>query len=309
MRSSPAKRPRKRGNRGAVLLAIGVGLGGGLLLAIPLSELLNDTNADTNNAVTNPFAAWSGITNQDVLLLGTDVGGGNTDVIASLRVDGGVTRITQVPRDTYIEAEGYGPNKINALYSLGGTDLLKRELSRKLGRPITHHVVVNLGAIRRMADALGGIEVDVPKRMAYTDHSQGLYIDLQPGLQTLKGRDLEGFLRFRHDEMGDIGRLERQQLALQALFRKLTKPEHLVRLPVLLAAAGKDLKTDLGPMELGGLITAMGTTQLETKRLGGRPFYRNDISYWEADWPQPVLQGSGDAEGDNSSDGRYRFLF
>ena len=311
MRTPQAKGPRKPSRRGSVLVAIGVGLGSGLLLAAPLSELLNETSTGTNNAITNPFAAWSGITNQDILLLGTDVGGGNTDVIASLRVDGGITRITQVPRDTYIEAEGYGPHKINALYSLGGTDLLKRELARKLGRPITHHVVVNLSAIRRMADALGGIEVDVPKRMAYTDHSQGLYIDLQPGLQTLKGRDLEGFLRFRHDEMGDIGRLERQQLALQALFRKLTRPEHLVRLPVLLAAAGKDLKTDLGPMELGGLITAMGTTQLETKRLGGRPFYRNDISYWEADWPKPVLDGSsGDSSSDDpGGDGRYRFLF
>jgi hypothetical protein len=81
-----------------------------------------------------------------------------------------------------------------------------------------------------------------------------------------------------------------------------------VRLPALLAAAGKDLKTDLGPMELGGLITAMGTTQLETKRLGGRPFYRNDISYWEADWPQPVLDGSG-SEGESGNEGRYRFLF
>ena len=250
---------------------------------------------------------WSGITNQEILLIGTDVGGGNTDVIASLRVDGGITRITQIPRDTYIEAEGYGPHKINALYSLGGSDLLKRELARKLGRPITHHVVVNLSAIRRMADALGGIEVNVPKRMAYTDNTQGLYIDLQPGLQNLKGQDLEGFLRFRHDEMGDIGRLERQQLALQALFRKLTRPEHLVRLPILLAAAGKNLKTDLGPMELGGLITAMGSTQLETKRLGGRPFYLDDISYWEAEWPQPVLDGTNEAE--SSGDGRYRFLF
>ncbi|MCP9881162.1 LCP family protein [Cyanobium sp. Alchichica 3B3-8F6] len=307
MRTPQAKGPRKRSRRGSVLVAICVGLGGGLLLAGPLWELLSENGAATNNAITNPFAAWSGITNLDILLLGTDVGGGNTDVIASLRVDGGITRITQVPRDTYIEAEGYGPHKINALYSLGGTDLVKRELARKLGRPITHHVVVNLAAIRRMADALGGIEVDVPKRMAYTDHSQGLTIDLQPGLQTLKGRDLEGFLRFRHDAMGDIGRLERQQLALQALFRKLTRPEHLVRLPVLLAAAGKDLKTDLGPMELGGLITAMGTTQLETKRLGGRPFYRNNISYWEADWPQPVLDSSaGYGSGD---DGRFRFLF
>jgi LCP family protein required for cell wall assembly len=307
MSKSAAARPRKRRQRGPVIVAIAVGLGGGLLLSGPLASFLNSNPLEAASKLNNPFAAWSGIGNQDILLLGTDVGGGNTDVIASLRVDGGITRITQVPRDTYIEAEGYGPHKINALYSLGGTDLLKRELSRKLGRPISHHLIVNLSAIRRMADALGGIEVDVPKRMYYVDNSQGLYIDLQPGVQTLKGRDLEGFLRFRHDEMGDIGRLERQQLALKALFRKLTRPDQLVRLPMLLSAAGKDLRTDLGPMELGGLITVMGTTKLETKRLGGRPFFREGLSYWDAEWPQPVLEGStSDGSGE---DGRYRFLF
>jgi anionic cell wall polymer biosynthesis LytR-Cps2A-Psr (LCP) family protein len=122
-----------------------------------------------------------------------------------------------------------------------------------------------------VADALGGIEVDVPKRMAYIDNSQGLTIDLHPGLQNLKGRDLEGFLRFRHDEMGDIGRLERQRMALQALFRKITSPQGMVRLPSLLLSTGDDIKTDLGPMELGGLVTAMGGTKLETRQLGGGP--------------------------------------
>jgi len=149
---------------GKVLAAMVVGLTGGLLLAVPLTQVLS-TGRVENPAITNPFAAWSGVADQDILLVGTDVGGGNTDVIAALRVDGGVTRIVQVPRDSYIEAEGYGPNKINALYALGGIDLLKRELSRKLGRPITHHVMVNLGAIRRMAAARGGIEVNVPKRL------------------------------------------------------------------------------------------------------------------------------------------------
>lgn len=301
-RSTRTGRPRRRNRVGKVLVAMVVGLSGGLLLAVPLTQLLS-TGRVENPAITNPFAAWSGVGDQDILLVGTDVGGGNTDVIAALRVDGGVTRIVQVPRDSYIEAEGYGPNKINALYAIGGIDLLKRELSRKLGRPITHHVMVNLGAIRRMADAIGGIEVNVPKRLYYTDRSQGLFIDLQPGLQNLKGRDLEGFLRFRHDELGDIGRLERQQLAWQALFRKLTRPEHLVRLPALLSAAGQDIKTDLGPMELGGLITAMGTTQLDTKRLAGRPFMRNGISYWDAEWPQPST-GIDDATED-----RYRNLY
>ena len=281
-----------------------LGLGGGLLLAAPLAGLLNGKPIAGGSRLANPFASWISVGSQDILVLGTDVGGGNTDVITWLRVEGDVTHLTQIPRDSYIEAEGYGPQKINALYALGGVDLLKRELSRKLGRPITHHVIVNLAAIRQMADALGGIEVDVPKRLYYVDNSQGLYIDLQPGPQLLKGRALEGFLRFRHDEMGDIGRLERQQLALKALFRKLTRPDQLVRLPILLASAGRNLKTDLGPMELGGLITAMGTTNLETKRLGGRPFTRNGLSYWDADWP---ARSSTDES--NGGDDRYRFLF
>ena len=302
--AAPAPRRRSHYRRAPVLIAIALGLGGGLLLAAPLAGLLNGKPIAGGSHLNNPFASWISVGSQDILVLGTDVGGGNTDVITWLRVEGDVTHLTQIPRDSYIEAEGYGPQKINALYALGGVDLLKRELSRKLGRPITHHVIVNLAAIRQMADALGGIEVDVPKRLYYVDNSQGLYIDLQPGPQLLKGRALEGFLRFRHDEMGDIGRLERQQLALKALFRKLTRPDQLVRLPILLASAGRNLKTDLGPMELGGLITAMGTTNLETKRLGGRPFTRNGLSYWDADWP---ARGSTDES--NGADDRYRFLF
>jgi LCP family protein required for cell wall assembly len=301
---APAPRRRSHYRRAPVLIAIALGLGGGLLLAAPLAGLLNGKPIAGGSHLTNPFASWISVGSQDILVLGTDVGGGNTDVITWLRVEGDVTHLTQIPRDSYIDAEGYGPQKINALYALGGVDLLKRELSRKLGRPITHHVIVNLAAIRQMADALGGIEVDVPKRLYYVDNSQGLFIDLQSGPQLLKGRSLEGFLRFRHDEMGDIGRLERQQLALKALFRKLTRPDQLVRLPILLASAGRNLKTDLGPMELGGLITAMGTTSLETKRLGGRPFMRNGLSYWDADWP-----ARGTTDESNGGDDHYRFLF
>jgi polyisoprenyl-teichoic acid--peptidoglycan teichoic acid transferase len=314
MKSSVLRRPhppRGRRRKPPILLAMTIGLAGGLVLAAPLAELLGSSPLGKDLGITNPFTAWaSGIGRQDLLLLGTDVGGGNTDVIATLRVDGDVTRITQIPRDTYIESERYGPVKINAIYALGGADAMKGEVSQRLGRPIEHYVVVNLAAIRRMADMLGGIEVDVPKRMVYVDNSQGLNIDLQPGRQNLKGRDLEGFLRFRHDEMGDIGRLERQQLAFQALFRKLTRPENLVRLPALLIAAGKDLRTDLGPMELGGLITAMGSTNLEARHLGGRPFDRDGISYWEAEWPTGAspLESTGEG-GTPQKEDRYRFLF
>ncbi|MEB3165842.1 MAG: LCP family protein [Cyanobacteriota bacterium] len=286
------------------------GLGGGLVLAAPLADLLGARQSAGGINLTNPFSAWTGgLSQQEILLLGTDEGGGNTDVIATLRVDGGITRVTQIPRDTYIEAEGFGPMKINALYSVGGLDVLKSEIAHKLGRPVEHHLVINLAAIRRMADLIGGIEVDVPKRMVYVDNTQGLNIDLQPGRQTLRGRDLEGFLRFRHDESGDIGRMERQQLALQALFHKLTRPEQLVRLPALLMGTGKDVRTDLGPMELGGLLTMMGSTRLQAQHLGGRPFDLDGVSYWEADWPLSASSDTGTQEQESGSPGAQRFLF
>ena len=283
-----------------------LGLSGGLMLAGPLATLIRSGLVLDAKSITNPFTAWAD-TDQDLLVLGTDVGGGNTDVMFTLRIDNGKTTITQVPRDTYINSPRFGPLKANALYAYGGTDAVKEELSHRLGRPIGHHLVIDLAAIRRMGDVLGGVEVNVPKRMHYVDNSQGLYIDLQPGLQTLKGRDLEGFIRFRHDEMGDIGRIERQKLVLNALFAKLIRPENLVRLPSLLASAGKDVKTDLGPMQIGGLITSMAATNLTIKQIGGRPFDQNGISYWEADWPAVSTDNS--ASGDSGKDSRYRFLF
>jgi LCP family protein required for cell wall assembly len=277
-----------------VLIAIAVGLGGGLVLSGPLASLISAPAPEggPSIAITNPFAGWAEGAGQDLLLLGTDEGGGNTDVIALVRVEGGVTRLTQIPRDSYIETERWGPIKVNALYGLGGEEEVKRELSSRMGTTIHHHVIVNLASLRQMADLVGGVEVDVPKRMYYVDNSQGLMIDLQPGRQILKGRQLEGFLRFRHDEAGDIGRLERQQQALQALFHKLGRPESMVRLPSLMMSSVKQIRTDLGPMELGGLVTAMGSTRLETQRLPGRPFDRNGISYLDIDWP--VRQGSAE---------------
>lgn len=299
-----------------------LGLGGGLVLARPLADLLSVHAGREGGSLANPFAAWGlGIGRQNLLVLGTDVGGGNTDVIAVVHVGDGLTKVTQIPRDTYVEDPRFGPVKINALYSLGGIEAIKGELAAHLNRPIQHHLIVNLASIRRMADQLGGIEVDVPKRMVYTDRSQGLFIDLQPGPQTLRGRDLEGFLRFRHDETGDLGRMERQQLALKALFRKLSEPQNLVRLPALLLANSKDIHTDLGPMELGGLITSMGGTTLKAQRLDGRPFDQGGVSYWDADWAsadeprgnEAAAESSGiPTAGDASSGGGkrpYRFLF
>ena len=289
-----------------LLLSAVAGLTGGFLLAIPLSRSLSPTSeAPRLLPVSNPFSAWSGFGNREILVLGLDDGGGNTDAIFTLKVEGGRTSITQIPRDSYIDSHSFGPVKANALYAYGGHEAVKAELTRLMGRPIDHHILVNLNGIRTLSDLVGGVEVDVPKRLYYRDNSQGLLIDLQPGPQLLKGHDLEGFLRWRHDEEGDLGRLARQQLVLKSLFSRLTRPEHLVKLPALIKEAGNNLETDLGAMELGGLITAMGLTELETERLDARPFYRNGISYLDTEWP--AQQSGGDAS--ESSSWRYRFLY
>jgi LCP family protein required for cell wall assembly len=300
-----------RDERGPMLKAIALGLGAGIVLAAPLHLLLEGASVGANHQLVNPFSNWTGAGAKQVVILGTDVGGGNTDVMYTLRVKDGVTELIQVPRDTYIASKRYGALKANALLAYGGPELVKQELSRQFGRPVEHHILINLSVIRRLGDSLGGLEVDVPQRMLYNDNTQNLHIDLQPGRQVLRGKDIEGFLRFRHDGLGDIGRLDRQRLLLRALFDQITKPESLVRLPSLLTAAGKDMKTDLGPMEIGGLITAMAGTRFDAKRLGGRPEMRDGLSYWIPEWPSPET-GSGSSGSSGSSDGapkRYSFNF
>ena len=289
-----------------LLLSAVAGLTGGFLLAIPLSRSLSPTSeAPLLLPVSNPFSAWSGFGNREILVLGLDDGGGNTDAIFTLKVEGGRTSITQIPRDSYIDSHSFGPVKANALYAYGGHEAVKAELTRLMGRPIDHHILVNLNGIRTLSDLVGGVEVDVPKRLYYRDDSGGLLIDLQPGPQLLKGRELEGFLRWRQDEEGDLGRLARQQLVLKSLFSRLTRPDHLVKLPALIKEAGNNLETDLGAMELGGLITAMGLTELETERLDARPFDRNGISYLDTAWPAQEIEDDSMESGSS----RYRFLY
>jgi LCP family protein required for cell wall assembly len=297
-----------RDERGPMLKAIALGLGAGIVLAAPLHLLLEGAPVGANHQLVNPFSSWTGAGAKQVVILGTDAGGGNTDVMYTLRVKDGVTELIQVPRDTYIASKRYGALKANALYAYGGPELVKEELSRHFGRPVEHHILINLSVIRRLGDSLGGLEVDVPQRMLYNDNTQNLHIDLQPGRQVLRGKNIEGFLRFRHDGLGDIGRLDRQRLLLRALFDQITKPESLVRLPSLLTAAGKDMKTDLGPMEIGGLITAMAGTRFDAQRLGGQSEMRDGLSYWIPQWPAPE-NGSGGSASSNGASKRYSFNF
>ena len=250
----------------------GLGLAVGFLVSVPLARR-------------HPLAGWWGLGIGEVVVLGQDAGGSNTDTIFTLKVKPGSTRITQIPRDSYINPDGFGAMKINGLLRRGGPEAVERELTRLMNRSVRHHVVVSLKALPLLANLLGGIEVDVPKRLYYVDRSQNLVIDLQPGRQVLSGKALEGFLRWRNDGLGDLGRLERQQLALKGLVERLRQPQHLVRIPMLLSVARTQIQTDLNPLQMGALLTAVVTTDLNTERLKATPFSLGGVSYLETVWP------------------------
>jgi LCP family protein required for cell wall assembly len=269
--AQPAKRPL---GIFSLALAMAGGLGFGAFLLEPTLNAIRglDPGAAMQQLLLQPP--------QDVLILGTDSFGVLTDVMATLHPTQKGLHLMQIPRDTYINSPIHGEIKANALFALGGIQETETEVSNLLGRPLQHHILINLRAIRKMGDAVGGLELNVPKAMYYNDSSQNLNIALEPGLQTLKGKDLEGFIRFRHDELGDIGRMERQKLVITALLKKLATPEILARLPQLISVVGSDIKTDLNPIQMGSLATAVAGKPLISARLPGTPGYHNNISYW-----------------------------
>ena len=277
-----AGRPRAGRPRLPVFLA---GLGLGFALNGPLPHLAAGLLAALPHpgSVLTSLVSPAGMGDRRIVVMGTDHVSTNTDVMMTVQLRDGRTELTQVPRDTYIDSSRYGVMKANSLYTSGGPEMVKQELSQLLKARVDRYLVLNLDAVQRLADALGGVEVDVPKRLYYVDNSQGLYIDLYPGRQLLKGKELEGFLRFRHDELGDIGRMERQKLVLAEVFRKLANPALVTRLPELIKIAGSDLRTDLSPVDMGTLLTAMATTKLSSSRLEGAPYWHDDISYWMPD--------------------------
>lgn len=296
-----APEPPRRGRSMLLSFALGLSLGYGLAgpLAGPLTSQARQIGSSLAGLIQGHHGIAAiidplGIGNRRVLVLGSDAVSGSTDVMFTVQVKDGTTHILQVPRDTFVESPQLGVVKANALYGMAGVDAAKSAVSGLVAAPVQHHLKVNLRAVARVADALGGVEIDVPKRMYYVDNAQGLYIDLYPGRQLLKGSALEGFLRFRHDELGDLGRMERQRLVINQVFHKLAQPATLTQLPALLKIAGEDVRTDLSPIEMTQLITAMGRSKLSTDRLPGRLYWHQDLSYWMPDSNHSYPSGSGE---------------
>ena len=142
-----------------------------------------------------------------------DVGRSDTLMVATIDPQKNEASLLSIPRDTRVAIPKNGYDKINAAYAYGGEKLTQRTVEDFLGIRMDHYVIINTHAFQKIIDAIGGIDIDVEKRMYYEDpwdDDGGLVIDLRPGRQHMDGKTAVTYVRYR-DEEGDIGRVKRQQ--------------------------------------------------------------------------------------------------
>ncbi|HYX17434.1 MAG TPA: LCP family protein, partial [Nostoc sp.] len=213
---------------------------------------------------------------------------GLADVMLLVKFDPETKKIVMlsVPRDTRTEIEGYGVRKINAANVEGGPALTARSVSNLLGGAgIDRYVRINVLGVAKLIDALGGVTVYVPKDMKYQDDSQHLYINLKAGKQHLNGEQTLQLLRFRHDELGDIGRIQRQQMVMRALMDQTLNPATVAQLPKVLEVVKDHIDTNLTVEELVALMgfgVRTNRSNMQMLMLPGRFSDKNefDASYW-----------------------------
>lgn len=180
----------------------------------------------------------------------TLTGRSDTMMLVFLNPANNKVSVLHIPRDTEAVIGKYGVQKINSANAIGGPEYAKTAVTQLLGVNIDHYVVMNIQALTQLVNELGGVTVEVPKKMAYMDWTAKLKIDLEPGVHTLTGNQSMGFVRFRHDDLGDIGRVQRQQIFLHAVSRKMLDPRSWVHVPALLGIAQKNIDTDMSQMQL-----------------------------------------------------------
>ena len=293
MRALPPKRPTKKKRvwpyvlLGTVLIFVLAAAAGAFFAQ---SSLLDRAKTDHKEEL---LVATDKAT---IMIMGVDeregdVGRSDTLMVATIDPVRNETSLLSIPRDTRVAIPRNGYDKINAAYAYGGEKLTQRTVEDFLGVRIDHYVIINTHAFQKIVDAIGGIDIDVEKRMYYEDpwdDDGGLIIDLRPGLQHMDGKTAVTYVRYR-DEEGDIGRVKRQQKFMRACVDAVTTPAILPRLPAIISSVIDSVKTDLSVRQMLEFIGTLKESQakgLRTEMVPGRPLYIDEVSYWIPDMAQ-----------------------
>lgn len=204
----------------------------------------------------------------------SDLGKGNRSdciIIASINNDTKEINLVSVYRDTYVEIDGYGLDKITHAYAYGGPELALKTLNKNLDLNIKEFVTVNFDAVADAVDAIGGVDIRIEEdEIAYvnsairdTAEHTGLeaeYIE-SAGMQTLNGVQAVGYSRVRYTEGGDYRRTERMRTVIEAMFKKL-KDKSIGEINDFADKILPEVYTNLEPNEVISLAPTMLTYKM-----------------------------------------------
>ncbi|MFA4844328.1 MAG: LCP family protein [Candidatus Margulisiibacteriota bacterium] len=264
-----------------VCLAAAVGFGISIAARIALLDIFFSLT---------PTAAIMGEAN--ILVLGVDDAFGHrSDTIMVLHInpDKKEAAILSIPRDTIVTIPGRGLDKANHAYAYGGVELARRTAAEFLQVEIPYYITVNLAGIAALIDQIGGVTIDVEKRMYYVDYAGDLHIDLQPGRQKLNGKQAMGYLRFRHTD-NDFARIGRQQQFVNSVAAEIMRRENLIRSPNLFISLLQCVQTNLNSRQVLGLSLALRGVlelrQFSMNMVPGTDLMVDKIYYWKPDEAQ-----------------------
>ena len=204
----------------------------------------------------------------NIALFGVDadengVGRSDSIMIATIDTVHKKLKLTSVMRDSYVDIEGYGYDKINHAYAFGGPELAINTLNRNFDLNIKDFVSVNFSTLPRIIDRLGGVEIEITDEEV--SHIDGIY---SAGLYTLTGSQALQYSRIRYASGGDYKRTERQRNVLNSVFEKILQI-NVTTYPSLLNEILPMVETSLKAsdiLDLGNEVLKMGKSTLEQER-------------------------------------------
>lgn len=199
----------------------------------------------------------------------------------------GAVSLLSIPRDTRVAIPGHSSHdKFGHSFAYGGIDLTIATLQDFLKVPVHYYAVADWQGFIRVVDALGGVDLNVEADMNYEDPYANLKIHLKKGFQHLNGQQSGQYVRFRHDEMGDIGRVARQQKFLKALATQAIRPGNIIRLPQIMTIIGESVQTNMTPWTFQKIFVALPSlknNKIQADMVPGNFANIGGVSYWAPD--------------------------
>ncbi|NLL81040.1 MAG: LCP family protein [Tissierellia bacterium] len=213
----------------------------------------------------------------------------DTLMLASVDFDTGEINILSIPRDTRLSVKGK-LDKVNAAHAYGGPELSIETIKDFLAVDLEYYVKLDYQIVQDVVDAIGGVEIEVPFLMSYKDPTADppLNIYLEPGLQTLNGKQSHDFLRFRNNNSytvgyDDVGRIKSQQYFVKELVKQTLKPKNVVKIPSLIKTYYENVETNIPITKMLKAATSVGKIDIEnmnTETVPGQGQYIGPVSYY-----------------------------